>query len=186
MESSSICCSFSLPANWRANVVFPEQLVPTTTTRCSLFTSICISIDFLNFCGGLVVLLSGSVSSLPKITMKNLMIILSFSFVLFLTAIAYGQSPADKLVETIVEKDAAFWSAYNKCDNAAFRTMFTDDVEFYHDKGGVVTGHENFILALKTGLCSNPDSRLRREAVKGTVKVFPLSDKNVFYGAIIS
>jgi hypothetical protein len=118
--------------------------------------------------------------------MKNLAIILSFTFVLFLTDITNGQTTADKLAETIVEKDAAFWAAYNKCDHAAFGAMFTDDVEFYHDKGGVVTGHENFMLALKNGLCGNPDSRLRREAVKGTVDVFPLSDKNAIYGAVIS
>jgi len=96
------------------------------------------------------------------------------------------QTPAEKLTETIITKDAAFWAAYNKCDLAAFPVMFTKDVEFYHDKGGLVVGNENFMSALKNGLCGNADSRLRREEVKGTVKVFPLADKGVFYSAIIS
>jgi hypothetical protein len=35
---------------------------------------------------------------------------------------------------------------------------------------------------MKKGLCGNPDWRLRREAVAGTVKVYPLNN----YGALIS
>jgi hypothetical protein len=115
--------------------------------------------------------------------MKNLL--LSVVVTLFLAGSAAAQTPVEKLAGTITAKDAAFWAAYNKCDTAAFRPMFTDDVEFYHDKGGQVAGLENFMLALKNGLCGNADSRLRREEVKDTVKVFPLTGNGVVYGAII-
>jgi len=97
-----------------------------------------------------------------------------------------SQTPIDNLTETIRTKDAAFWVAYNKCDTEAIRLMFTDDVEFYHDKGGPTIGLDNFMTAVKTGLCGNADSRLRREAVDATVAIFPMTRSNTIYGAIIS
>ncbi len=100
----------------------------------------------------------------------------------------FAQAPAPdrKVVETITALDAKFWAAYNKCDTAAFPSMFTEDVEFYHDKGGMTTGLESFMKALRSGLCGNPESKLRREEVPGTVKVFPMARNGTIYGAIIS
>lgn len=97
-----------------------------------------------------------------------------------------AQQDLKGLTETIIAKDAAFWIAYNKCDIPAFGMMFTDDVEFYHDKGGLTVGHENFMNALKNGLCGDPNSHLRRAAVERTVRVFPLENGNAIYGAMIS
>ncbi|HEV8592420.1 MAG TPA: nuclear transport factor 2 family protein [Pyrinomonadaceae bacterium] len=104
----------------------------------------------------------------------------------FFSQVAAAQGELHKLRETIMAKDAVFWVAYNKCDTDAFRPMFTDDVEFYHDKGGPTIGLDNLMNALKTGPCGNPDSRLRREAVAGTVRVFPMVKGGDVYGAIIS
>jgi len=42
------------------------------------------------------------------------------------------------------------------------------------------------VSALRQSLCGNPDSRLRREAVDGTVHVFPMKKDDVVYGAILS
>lgn len=107
--------------------------------------------------------------------------------VLFFTqAEVSGQTAEQRLTDLIIAKDATFWAAYNKCDTDAFRTMFTDDVEFYHDKGGPTIGFENFMDALKNGLCGNTDSRLRRAELKETVKVFPLAENGEYYAAIIS
>ena len=64
--------------------------------------------------------------------------------------------------------------------------FFTNDVEFYHDKGGITNGLENLAMSMKKNLCSNENFRLRREAVAGTVKVFSLQQSNSIYGAIIS
>jgi ketosteroid isomerase-like protein len=86
----------------------------------------------------------------------------------------------------VLQRDAAFWKAYNACDVPAMAEFFTEDVEFYHDRGGATLGHPAFVAALREGLCGNPDSRLRREAVDGTVHVFPLKKNDVVYGAILS
>jgi hypothetical protein len=86
---------------------------------------------------------------------------------------------------TIRSADARFWQAYNTCDTTALRQFFTEDVEFYHDKGGVTLGAETLMASIKTNLCGE-GGRLRREAVDGTVHVFPLTGQGVAYGAVLS
>lgn len=98
----------------------------------------------------------------------------------------FAQSDIQKLNATILEKDSLFWVSYNTCDTVGFQTFFTEDVEFYHDKGGVTLGLKNLAGTMKRNLCGSSNFRLRREAVQGTVKVFPLQSSNVIYGAIIS
>lgn len=99
---------------------------------------------------------------------------------------ASAQTEQQKLVATILHLDSAFWQAYNNCDTAHFKDFVTDDVEFYHDKGGVTWNAASLIEALDKNICGNPDSRLRRQAVAGTVKVYPMQNGDEIYGAIIS
>ncbi|MCC7504570.1 MAG: nuclear transport factor 2 family protein [Saprospiraceae bacterium] len=105
---------------------------------------------------------------------------------LALTQPAAAQHADPQLAATILHLDSLFWSAYNRCDVDEMIRFFSDDVEFYHDKGGLTAGRANFENALRNGLCGNPDFRLRREAVPGTIQVFPLANSNGIYGAILS
>lgn len=66
------------------------------------------------------------------------------------------------------------------------REFFTEDVEFYHDRGGPTVGLAKLVGTLRDNLCGNPDSRLRREAVDGTVRIFPLKSEHAAYGAVLS
>lgn len=97
-----------------------------------------------------------------------------------------AQTEQQKLFTIILSKDSLFWESYNNCDTEKFKQFFTDDVEFYHDKGGLTNGLENLTASFKKNLCDNDSFGLRREAVAGTVKVFPLQKSNLIYGAIIS
>jgi hypothetical protein len=97
-----------------------------------------------------------------------------------------AQTDQDKVTEAILQRDRLFWNAYNQCDAEKERQFFTPDIEFYHDKGGITLGAEALLATAKKNLCSNPDYHVRREAVAGTVKVFPLRNGNVIYGAVIS
>ena len=97
-----------------------------------------------------------------------------------------AQSEDQQLTATIIRLDSAFWHAYNHCDTSQFINYLTDDVEFYHDKGGITIGATALINSLDKNLCSNPGYHLRREAVAGTVKVYPMQNGNEIYGAIIS
>src|SRR5688500_7525241 len=121
--------------------------------------------------------------------MKTKPVFRSALFVIVLVAYSahvIAQTEYQKLTATILHLDSAFWNAYNNCDTAQFKNFFTEDVEFYHDKGGVTMGARALIESLNRNICGNADSRLRREAVAGTVKVYPMEDNNKIYGAIIS
>jgi len=112
---------------------------------------------------------------------------ISFLFFLFpLFHSLFAQTGNQELTAAILHKDSLFWTAYNHCNTENFGQFFTQDVEFYHDKGGITLGLEKLTANTKTNLCSNNNFRLRRAAVEGTVKVFPLHNAGVIYGAIIS
>lgn len=98
----------------------------------------------------------------------------------------HAQTTPQELTRTILHKDSLFWTGYNRCDTALTGQFLADDLEFYHDKGGIINGRKDLNMALKKNLCSNPDWHLRREALPGTVKVFPLQNGDTIYGALIS
>ena len=97
-----------------------------------------------------------------------------------------AQTEQQKLTATIIYLDSLFWAAYNECAVEKMIQYFSDDMEFYHDKGGPTYGKTAFTETLKKNLCGDAGFRLRREAITETVKVFPLQNGNEIYGAIIS
>ena len=99
-----------------------------------------------------------------------------------LTAQTNTQPTPAEAVKMIAYHDSIFWQAYNVCDVEKMSTYFTNDMEFYHDKGGPTFTLAKFKESMKTGLCGNPNWHLRREAVTGTVQAFPLHN----YGGLIS
>jgi hypothetical protein len=101
-------------------------------------------------------------------------------------ATGFAQTDQEKLTATILHLDSAFWNAYNNCDTARFRDFITDDVEFYHDKGGASYDAMSLIEALDKNICGNTNSRVRREAVANTVRVYPMQNGDQVYGAVIS
>src|ERR1700730_3799001 len=111
---------------------------------------------------------------------------LGFLVILFSFNSLCAQTSQQNVTSTILLMDSLFWSAYNNCDTAKFQEFFTNDVEFYHDKGGITLGLEDLTTSIKKNVCGNENFRIRREAVPGSVKVFPLQNSNVIYGAIIS
>lgn len=98
----------------------------------------------------------------------------------------FAETANDQLAEAILRQDGLFWDAYNHCDAEKMARFFTEDVEFYHDKGGPTLGLGPLVETFRKNLCGNPDSRVRREAVAGTAKVFPLQKNGVAYGAVLS
>ena len=113
----------------------------------------------------------------------------SVLFIIILCACSahiFAQTEQQKLTATILHFDSAFWNAYNNCDTAHFKDFVTDDVEFYHDKGGITTGASALIKSLNKNLCGNVNYHLRREAVAGTIKVYPMKSSDKIYGAIIT
>jgi Domain of unknown function (DUF4440) len=68
-----------------------------------------------------------------------------------------GQTQLD---QTIMALDTALFDAYNKCDLAKFRALLADDVEFYHDNGGVTLGPDALTDSIKKNICGGDTVRV--------------------------
>jgi hypothetical protein len=84
---------------------------------------------------------------------------------------------SQELYVEIAHMDSVLFNAFNSRDITEFKTLFTDDLEFYHDKGGL-TDYTFSIESLKRTAASNTD--LKRELIPGSLEVYPVKD----YGAI--
>ncbi len=96
--------------------------------------------------------------------MKTKPICHSALFMIILAACSaqvFAQTEQQKLTATIFYLDSAFWKAYNNCDTNHFKDFVSDDVEFYHDKGGITLGAKALIESLNRNICGNANSRLR-------------------------
>ena len=81
-----------------------------------------------------------------------------------------------ELYETIVKLDDKFFEAYNTCDFKIQELMISENIEFFHDKGGLSTSKKEIIEAIKNNICG----KVNRELVKGSIEVYPIKD----YGAV--
>jgi hypothetical protein len=80
------------------------------------------------------------------------------------------------LYNEIVDMDSTFFHAYNNCDMDTQAAIYADSLEFYHDKGGLMTSKQELLDATKRNICG----KVTRELVKGSVEVYPIKD----YGAV--
>ena len=82
-----------------------------------------------------------------------------------------------KLYKTIFHMDSVMFNAFNTQNLEVLKTSFADNVEFYHDNGGL-SNYEATMDAFKKLFGTNPG--LKRELVQGTLEVYPIPD----YGAV--
>lgn len=100
----------------------------------------------------------------------------------------FGFSQEEKnsaLYKTIISKDSLLFNVgFNRCDISQFENLFTDDLEFYHDKDGFSSKTE-FLKNFKNGMCGSQENyRARRELVTESTKIYPLYKRGVLYAAI--
>jgi hypothetical protein len=85
--------------------------------------------------------------------------------------------PADQeLYETIVSMDKEFFAAYNSCDLDKQASIYSDNIEFFHDKGGLMTSKQEIIDGTERNICG----KVTRELIKGSIEVYPINN----YGAV--
>ncbi|MBK8701068.1 MAG: nuclear transport factor 2 family protein [Saprospiraceae bacterium] len=97
-----------------------------------------------------------------------------------------GQTSDALLHDTISQLDFQFWECYNRCDVQGMSQFLQEDLEFYHDKAGPLSGKSALVESLKKNLCTEGGYRLRREAIEGSLEIYPMKQNNEIYGAIIS
>ena len=113
------------------------------------------------------------------------------SFALFLLLVSCSTSKSNdyqltknytpdnpELYKTIVKLDSVFFDAYNHCDTKfeTYADFYTEDIEFYHDQGGLSNSKKDILEGTKNYICG----KVTRTLVPGSIEVYPIKD----YGAI--
>ncbi len=90
------------------------------------------------------------------------------------------------LFNTLKAKDSILFKiGFNECEVEKSAELLTDDLEFYHDNSGVSNSKEEFIEAMKSGICrANNPKKVYRFLVEGSLEVFPMYDNGKLYGAL--
>src|SRR5258708_7674008 len=88
---------------------------------------------------------------------------------LLVRADAQSKTTPEELFRTVEALDGALFDSYNRCDLAKFGTFFVDDVEFYHDQGGVTLGRQKLTESVKENICG----KVRRGLGRGWDAVYP-------------
>ncbi|MBS1918081.1 MAG: nuclear transport factor 2 family protein [Bacteroidetes bacterium] len=85
----------------------------------------------------------------------------------------YHTSTNTELYNTIAHMDSVLFDAYNAHDINEIKKYFTEDLEFYHDKGGLSNYTEN-VTGFTQVFQNNKD--IRRDLVPGTLEVYPVKN----------
>ena len=104
-------------------------------------------------------------------------------FITFLNADVNAQTSMavqQGLFDTLAKMDSIVFANVYTCNTAKNETLFTNDLEFYHDKGGITKTKKNLIEELRNNFCGEGKQKLRRELIKGSLKVYPINN----YGAV--
>ena len=107
---------------------------------------------------------------MPLVRRKFLPLILVFC------TSASAQNEPSRLFETIQELDTQLFQAANHCDYAKLTATVDENLEFYHDLGGLTLGRQAFLDSIRNNTCG----KMIRELVPGTLQVYPVKG----YGAI--
>jgi len=93
------------------------------------------------------------------------------------TSNAKAASVSQELYNEIARMDSVLFEAFNTQNLDKLKTLFTDDLEFYHDTGGLAL-YSQTIKDFKEMFDQN--LKIRRELVKGSLEIYPIKN----YGAI--
>lgn len=112
--------------------------------------------------------------------MKIILFILAFLMNIFI----YGQineipeyTPVDlELHQQIAKMDSIYFNAYNTCDLKTQANIYSENLEFFHDKGGLSTSKKELLKSLEKNICN----KVTRTLIKGSIEVYPIHN----YGAV--
>jgi hypothetical protein len=88
-----------------------------------------------------------------------------------------GLTHDDPLFKEIAHLDSMVFNALNSRDVETFKSLFSPNLEFFHDRSGL-TNYDHTIEFLKTTARNNDG--LRRDLVPGSMEVYPVPG----YGAM--
>jgi hypothetical protein len=85
--------------------------------------------------------------------------------------------PEDKILYSQIDSmDKVFFDAYNACDIEKQASIFSDSIEFFHDKAGLINSKSAILKATKENICG----KVTRYIIPGSIEVYPINN----YGAV--
>ncbi len=75
-----------------------------------------------------------------------------------------------ELHDTIARMDSLFFDAYNTCKMDVMENLISEDLEFYHDRGGLTTSKKDLLTGLKNNICG----KVTRSLLPGSIEVYPI------------
>jgi hypothetical protein len=87
-----------------------------------------------------------------------------------------GDTKQATLYDSIVAMDKLWEDAYNHCKMDVMEAIISEDLEFYHDQGGLLTSKQKLNEALQQNICGKVNRKLK----PGSVEVYPIKG----YGAV--
>lgn len=111
-----------------------------------------------------------------------LFLFISFAFIISCSSTKNNTALDDykpddpELYKTIVRLDSIFFDGYNTCKVDIIEKYFSEDLEFYHDNGGLNTSKKQIIESFKNNICG----KITRILIPGSIEVYPIAN----YGAI--
>ena len=82
----------------------------------------------------------------------------------------------EALYNTIMKLDKTYFTAYNECDMKTQSEFYDEDIEFYHDMGGLATDKAELLKNIEKNICG----KVTRTLIEESVEVHPIKD----FGAI--
>ncbi|PQB04662.1 nuclear transport factor 2 family protein [Aureitalea marina] len=118
--------------------------------------------------------------------MRSIQLFFASALSLLLTTTAHAQvDQKSELFLTLKANDSLLFDiGFNTCDMDQSAALLTEDLEFYHDQGGITNSKEEFVQVMKSGICSGGEYTSCRELVEGSLEVFPLYQNGQLDGAI--
>jgi hypothetical protein len=120
----------------------------------------------------------------------KLAIVLPLSLIM-MVGMAFGQTPLTtgtrytpapytpgnmQLYKTVVRLDSIYFGAYNTGKGRVIDSLTADDLEFYHDRGGLLTSKPGYLKSLE----KNIYGKVTRTLTLGSLEVYEIPN----YGAI--
>ncbi len=114
------------------------------------------------------------------------LLLFSIGFLLISGTVAAQVEKSSEIFKTLKAKDSVLFKiGFNKCEVERSAELMFDDLEFYHDKGGITKSKEAFVHTMNNGICrpDNPE-KVYRFLVEESLEVFPMYNNGKLYGAL--
>jgi hypothetical protein len=88
-----------------------------------------------------------------------------------------GHVPIDTfLYHQIDSMDKVFFDAYNTCNIEKQEAIYSDSIEFFHDKAGLINSKSEIIQGTRNNICG----KVTRYLIPRSIEVYPINN----YGAV--